>query len=89
MEIKTVPLDITFPLDGDCEEESIIQNIDLNNKRYSVFEVFNGNKLLYRFKSINSASKYLNISKRTLMIYSKSNKLWKDKFKFNIIHPMA
>jgi hypothetical protein len=36
---------------------------------------------------VTKASKYLNISRRTLTNYSKDNKLWRDKFTFRIIHP--
>lgn len=54
-----------------------------NNKSYSL-EVLENNQLLFKFRSIREASKYLNISKITLTKYSFENKLWKNKFKFKI-----
>jgi hypothetical protein len=79
--------DISFPLD-DYEnnishgvhakaDEAFTQlnDVIIANKRSCIFEVLNKSKVIFRFKSVTKASKYLNISRRTLTNYSKDNKL--------------
>nr|QJQ35303.1 GIY-YIG endonuclease [Fusarium ficicrescens] len=83
-------INLSFPLEELETNSTKLENINkldcLNfNRRADMFEVLAGDKIIYRFKSITKASQYLNISRRTLTMYSKNNKLWKDKFAFNIV----
>jgi len=77
---------INFPLDN---EETIFEtfNFPPSSKNISSYkvEVLNGNTKVYLFNSIRQASKFLNISKITITNYFLANKLWKNKYKFNII----
>lgn len=73
---------LEFPLDY-----NIIKPInsvsDKNYKSYKL-EVLYKDEIIYKFRSVREASKYLNISKITLIKYSTEDKLWKHKFKFRI-----
>jgi hypothetical protein len=75
----------SFPLDNNSMI-SVRSNSDIskNYKSYKL-EVICNNETLYTFKSVREASKYLNISKITLIKYSTENKLWKNKYEFKII----
>lgn len=80
---------LNFPLDN--KEEIIIKSNNScvsYNKSYNSYklEVLYEDVILYKFRSIREASKFLNISKITLMKYSTKDKLWKHKFKFKILH---
>nr|QJQ35557.1 homing endonuclease [Fusarium ananatum] len=86
---ENASINLSFPLEGLETNKIKLGNIEGSspnfNRRADMFEVLAGDKIIYRFKSITKASQYLNISRRTLTMYSKNNKLWKDKFAFNII----
>lgn len=72
-----------FPLDNN---DNIVIKSTITNKKSKSYklEVIYKDEIIYRFRSIREASKYLNISKITLLKYSIENKLWKHKFKFRI-----
>lgn len=80
---------LNFPLNNKDNNE-ILKTSDssfnntLSSNSYKV-EVFNGENKIYLFKSVRQASKFLNISKITITNYFMANKLWKNKYKFNII----
>ena len=46
--------------------------------------LLDNNEVIYNFDSLRAASKYLNISRPSLVEYSKSERLWNDKCKFKI-----
>lgn len=75
---------LNFPLDN--KERIMIKSNNSINNSYNSYklEVLYKDKVIYKFRSIREASKFLNISKITLMKYSIENKLWKHKFKFRI-----
>lgn len=75
---------INFPLDNnDLTLVRSTSDTYVNSNSYRL-QVFHNDKILYRFKSIREASRYLNISKATLTKYSTENKLWKNKYIFKI-----
>nr|QJQ35517.1 GIY-YIG endonuclease [Fusarium begoniae] len=88
---KDSSLNLSFPLYNLEANKAKLDNRDVSysnsntNRRAYVFEVIVGNSVIYRFKSVTKASEFLNISRRTLTIYSQNNRLWKDKFAFKII----
>ena len=75
-----------FPL----ENESIINDKiyeNLSEKKYKSslnIDILDNDKIIYKFNSLRAASKSLNISRPSLVEYSKSEKLWNDKYKFKI-----
>jgi group I intron endonuclease len=74
-----------FPLDtNNITSIRSISDINKNCKSYKL-EVLYNNETLCKFRSIREASRYLNISKITLVKYSTENKLWKNKYKFKIM----
>lgn len=76
----------SFPLDDNNNVILVRSNSDIpkNYKSYKL-EVICNNEILYTFKSVREASRYLNISKITLIKYSTENKLWKNKYEFKIV----
>jgi len=65
-----------FPLDTDnITLVRSISDIGKDSKSYKL-EVLYNNQVIYKFRSIREASKYLNISKITLVKYSTEDKLW-------------
>lgn len=86
---ENASFNLSFPLEDIVTKKTKLDNIDVSYPNYSrrayIFEVVAENNVIYRFKSITKASEFLNISRRTLTIYSQNNKLWKDKFAFKII----
>ena len=74
-----------FPLDNFNEKNIFIVNTKIKKSKGYIFEVWFKNKIIYRFESIAKASRFLNISYNTLTTYYSNNKLWNNKFKFNII----
>lgn len=57
---------------------------EYNLKSYKL-EILYNNNIIYKFKSIRQASIELNISKPTILKYSKNNQLWNNKFQFRVI----
>ena len=41
-------------------------------------------KVIYKFDSLRTASKFLNISRHSLVKYWKNGKLWNDKYIFKV-----
>jgi hypothetical protein len=76
-----------FPLD--FKDLNIIPSININNKRnksYSLGVLSLDNKFLLKYNSLREASLSLNISKITLAKYAMENKIWKNKYIFQIIN---
>lgn len=78
------------------KEDKNLSNLDKNtgdtvgklgNKDYKSYKLSvldTNNKVLYNFNSLRKASQILNISRDSLVRYTKAGKLWNDKFKFVI-----
>ena len=47
-------------------------------------DILDNDEVIYKFNSLRAASKSLNISRPSLVEYSKSEKLWNYKYKFKI-----
>jgi predicted GIY-YIG superfamily endonuclease len=73
-----------FPLEQEYFIPYIYDIKVRSNRRSIPFEVWEGDKVIYKFNSITKASKFLNINRITLTSYSDKNKLWKNRFKFKI-----
>lgn len=63
----------------------IYKNLSKKKQSSSMYiDILENEKVIYKFNSLRTASKFLNISKSYLVKYWKNGKLWNDRYIFKV-----